>query len=126
MDDSRDQQRAERLLVGWLPVALMPVEQRPVWRKGISVSSAVQVRRLQDVRSRPGPQPTLVSLPVSFVGKIWVGRSAPSRPTDRGSDRDHQTPYLEKTPYNPYLPTIGGACQHRDNPYLPTYLPLPP
>ena len=49
MDDSRDQQRAERLLVGWLPVALMPVEQRPVGRKGISCSSAVQVRR-----SRPG------------------------------------------------------------------------
>ena len=58
-----------------------------------------------------------ISLPVSFVGKIWVGRSALSLPTDRGSDRDHQTPYLEKTPY---LPTIGGACQHRDNPYLPT------
>jgi len=67
--------------------------------------------------SSTGPQPTLVSLPVSFVGKIWVGRSALSRPTDRGSDRDHQTPYLEKTPY---LPTIGGACQHRDNLYLPT------
>ena len=45
------------------------------------------LREKTSSRAVPEYKIVLFFLPVS-LGKIWVGRSAPFRPTDRGSDRD--------------------------------------
>ena len=89
----RDGCGRSRSLLARRPYARLAVDDRPpVWPNG---DSGIASRATGPVRGKrrelnlAGPQPTLVSLPVSFVGKIWVGRSALSRPTDRGSDRNH-------------------------------------
>jgi len=67
-----------------------------------------------------GAAPNSCFAACQFCGEN-LGRSVGPLPTDRPRLRprpsDPLPRVLEKTPY---LPTIGGACQHRDNPYLPT------
>ena len=70
MDDSRDQQRAERLLVGWMPVALMPIEQRPVGGKGISCSSTELTRSVRTVRPAQSPWRYRASIATCVPGRF--------------------------------------------------------